>query len=264
MDETGQRRPNRLRRDLAAGRPAIGATITLSSPALAELLARVGFDWLWFEAEHTTLSDESVQLMLQATNGADVSTIVRVAWNDKTLIKRAADAGPDAILVPQINNRAEAEAAVRAMRYPPLGERGAGLARAQGYGLAVGEYYESANSEVLTLFMIEHIEGVRNIDEIVAVPGVDGVMIGALDLSGSMGILGQTDHPDVESATQKVLTACRRANVACGIVALDPDQANRRIEQGFTLIVLAIDVLMLIGAAKAALGKVARGVPVGA
>lgn len=264
MDATGQRRPNRLKRDLAAGRPAIGATITLNSPAMAEILARVGFDWLWFEAEHTTLGDESVQLMLQATNGADVSTVVRVPWNDKTLIKRAADAGPDAILVPQINNRAEAEAAVRAMRYPPAGERGAGLARAQAYGMAVGEYYESANSEVLTLFMIEHLDGVRNIDEIVAVPGVDGVMLGALDLSGSMGILGQTDHPDVESAIQKVLAASRRANVACGIVALDSDQANRRIEQGFTLIVLAIDVLMLIGAAKAALGKVARGVPVGA
>jgi 2-keto-3-deoxy-L-rhamnonate aldolase RhmA len=263
MDATGQRTANRLKRLLAAGEPAIGATITLSSPVLAELLSRVGFDWLWFEAEHTTLSDDAVQLMLQATNGADVSTVVRVPWNDKTLIKRAADAGPDAILVPQVNTRAEGEAAVRAMTYPPDGDRGAGLARAQAYGLAVGEYYKSANSEVLTMFMIEHIDGVRNIDEIVSVPGLGGIMIGALDLSGSMGLLGQTDHAEVEGGIQKVLAACKRANVPCGIVALDPDQANRRIEEGFTLIVLAIDVLMLIGAARAALAKVTRRVPVG-
>ena len=259
MDAKGQRSPNRLKQELAAGRVCLGATIISGSPVVAELLSRVGFGWLWLEMEHTTVSEDGVLAMLQAINGSDVSTVVRVPWNDKTMIKRAVDAGPDAILVPQINTREEAEYAVRAMKYPPVGERGAGLARAQAYGLAMGEYYKSANSEVLTLLMIEHIDGVRNIAEILAVPGVDSVMIGALDLSGSMGLLGQTDHPSVEEAIGQVLAACKTASIPCGIVALDPDQANRRIEQGFTNIVVAIDVLMLIGASKGALGKVVRG-----
>jgi 2-keto-3-deoxy-L-rhamnonate aldolase RhmA len=144
------------------------------------------------------------------------------------------------------------------MKFPPVGERGAGLARAQGWGLGMGAYYGSANDEVMTLLMIEHIDAVHNIEEICAVPGVDALMIGALDLSGSMSLLGQTDHPDVEAAIQTVLAAAKKAGVACGIVALDPDAANKRVAQGFTLITLGIDVLMLIGAAKAALGKVTR------
>ena len=259
MNAKGQREPNRLKRDLAAGKVCLGATIMMNSPVVAELWARVGFDWLWFEMEHTALTEEAVNTMLQAANGAEVSTVVRVPWNDKTLIKRVVDTGPDGILVPQINNREEAEYAVRAMKYPPLGERGAGLARAQAYGLAMSEYYQSANAEVMTLLMIEHIQGVENIEAILKVPGVDAIMIGALDLSGSMGLLGQTDHPAVESAIQKVLAACQRAKVSCGIIALDPDQANRRIQQGFTSLVVAIDVLTLIGGAKTVLGKVARG-----
>jgi 2-keto-3-deoxy-L-rhamnonate aldolase RhmA len=207
--------------------------------------------------EHNTVSDGDVLAMLQATNGADVSTVVRVPWNDKTLIKRAVDAGPDAILVPLVNTREEAEAAVRAMKYPPVGERGAGLARAEAWGLAMGEYYATANDVIQTFVMLEHIVGVQNIDEILAVPGVDGVMIGALDLSGSMGLLGQTDHPDVEAAVQRVLAACRRAGKPCGTVALDPAGARRRIAEGFNPVIVAIDVLMLAGSSRSVLDAVA-------
>lgn len=255
MNAIGQRLPNRLKAKLAAGNVCLGGTITLNSPVVAELWSRVGFDWLWFEMEHTPLSVDAVNTMLAVTNGSEVGTIVRVPWNDATLIKRVVDTGPDGILIPQINTRAEAEAAVRAMKYPPLGERGAGLARAQGYGLAMGEYYRSANSEVMTLMMIEHIKGVENIDEILAVPGVDGIMIGGLDLSGSMGLLGQGDHPAVEEAIQKVLAACAKAKIPCGTVDLDPDSAKRRIEQGFTLLIVALDVLNLASAAKSTLGR---------
>jgi 2-keto-3-deoxy-L-rhamnonate aldolase RhmA len=258
MNAQGQREPNRLKQKLTNGTVCLGATITMNSPVVAEVWARVGFDWLWFEMEHTALTEDAVNTMLMAANGAEVSTIVRVPWNDKTLIKRMADAGPDGILVPQVNNREEAEYAVRAMKYPPLGERGAGLARAQAYGLAMGEYYQSANAEVMTLLMIEHVQGAENIESILSVPGVDSIMIGALDLSGSMGLLGQTAHPMVEAAIQKILAACKQAGVSCGIIALDPDQANLRIQQGFTNLIVAIDVLALIGSAKTALGKVAR------
>jgi len=258
MDATGQRTPNRMKRELAAGNVCLGATITIYSPAIAELLSRVGLDWLWIDTEHTALSLEEVSVILQATNGTDVSTVIRVPWNDKTLIKRAIDTGPDGILVPMINTAADAEAAVRAMKYPPLGERGAGIGRAQCYGMRMGEYMSTANDEVMFIAQIEHVEAVANIDEIVEVAGLDSVMIGALDLSGSMGKLGQTDDPEVEAAVQTVLAACRRAGIPCGVVALGPEATNRRIEEGFTSIITGIDVLWIQGAARAGLAEIQR------
>ena len=233
-------------------------TITIYSPAIAELLSRVGLDWLWIDTEHTALSLEEVSVILQATNGTDVSTVIRVPWNDKTLIKRAIDTGPDGILVPMINTAADAEAAVRAMKYPPRGERGAGIGRAQCYGMRMGEYLSTANDEVMFIAQIEHVEAIANIDEIVDVAGLDSVMIGALDLSGSMGKLGQTDDPEVEEAVQKVLAACQRAGIPCGIVALGPEATNRRIKEGFTSIITGIDVLWIHGAAQAGLAEIQR------
>ena len=256
MNANGERSPNRLKRDLAAGKVCLGATITMNSPVVAELLSHLGFDWLWLETEHTALGVGDVLTMLQTTNGTDVSTVVRVPWNDKTMIKRVLDTGPDGVIVPLVNSRAEAEAAVRAMKYPPWGERGAGLSRAQCYGLHMGEYMETANEEVTTILMIEHIEAVQNIDDILSVKGVDSVMVGALDLSGSMGKLGQTGDPAVEEAVQTVLAAAKRAGVPCGIITVSPDQAIERIGQGFTNIILGIDVLFLMGGAQGALQKV--------
>jgi 2-dehydro-3-deoxyglucarate aldolase/4-hydroxy-2-oxoheptanedioate aldolase len=247
-----------MKRKLAAGQVCIGTTITMNSPVVAELLSHLGFDWLWFEMEHTALSVEAVLTMLQATNGSDVSTVVRVPWNDKTLIKRVLDTGPDGILIPLVNSREEAEYAVRAMKYPPVGERGAGLGRAQCYGLHMGEYLESANDEVQTLVMIEHVQAVEHVDEILAVEGVDSVMVGALDLSGSMGMLGQTDDPALEAAIQKVLASSKKAKVPCGIITVDPDTANRRIKEGFTNVILGIDILTLLSGATSALGKIVR------
>lgn len=258
MNASGEREPNRLKQKLAEGRVCIGATISTSSPVIAEILSHMDFDWLWLETEHTALSLESVLTMLQAANGSSTTMAVRVPWNDRTMIKRVLDTGPDAVIVPLVNTAAEAEAAVRAMKYPPWGERGAGLSRAQCYGLHMEEYMRTADREVLTILMIEHIEAVKNIDSILAVPGVDAVFIGALDLSGSMGMLGQTSHPEVEAAIQRVLAACRRTGMPCGAITGSVEQAHQRIEQGFRLLIVGIDVLFMIGAAKNMLEQVAH------
>jgi 2-keto-3-deoxy-L-rhamnonate aldolase RhmA len=258
MDNKGQRAPNKLKRDLEAGKVCLGATITMNSPTVAEMLSHLGLDWLWFEMEHSSLGETDVLTMLQATNGSDVSTVVRVPWNDKTMIKRALDLGPDGIIVPLVNSREEAEYAVRAMKYPPVGERGAGLGRAQCYGMHMGEYLETANAEVTLILMIEHIRAVENIEEILAVKGVDSVMIGSLDLSGSMGMLGNTADPKVEGAVQKVLAASKIRKVPCGIITVAPEQTNERIAQGFTNLIMGIDVLFLHGAARTALGQIKK------
>lgn len=255
MNAKGLREPNKLKRDLKAGKVCFGATITLSNPVVSEIMSHLDYDWLWFEMEHTVMSEESVLSMLQATNGADVTTIVRVPWNDKTMIKRLLDTGTDGIIVPLVRTKEDAENAVKAMKYPPMGERGGGLARAQCYGLHMGEYMSTANDEVMTILMIEHIDAVENIEEILSVPGVDSVMVGALDLSGSMGILGNMDEPKLEEAIQKVLKACKKMDVPCGIIAFDPNQAKERIAQGFTNIVIGMDVLYLSSAAKNTLAQ---------
>jgi len=258
MNAKGLREPNRLKHKLAAGKVCLGATLTMNSPVVAEILSHIGLDWLWFETEHSSLDDDIVLGMLQAANGADISTVIRVPWNDKTMIKRALDLGPDGIILPLVNTREEAEYAVRAMKYPPMGERGAGLGRAQCYGMHMGEYLQTANDEVTTILMIEHIKAVENIEAIIAVKGVDSVMVGALDLSGSMGMLGQTADPKVEGAVQKVLAACKKAGMPCGIITVSPDATNERIAQGFTNLIIGIDVLFLHGAATQALGKIVR------
>jgi 2-keto-3-deoxy-L-rhamnonate aldolase RhmA len=258
MNAKGQRDPNKLKHKLAAGEVCLGATLTMNSATVAEILSHIGLDWLWFETEHSSLTDDNVLTMLQATNGTDLSTVVRVPWNDKTMIKRALDLGPDGIIIPLVNSAEEAEAAVKAIKYPPMGERGAGLGRAQCYGLHMAEYLQSANDEVMTIAMIEHVKAVENIESILAVPGIDSIMVGALDLSGSMGMLGNTADPQVEEAVQKVLAACKKANVPAGTIAVAPDDANRRIEQGFTNIIIGIDVLFLHGAATATLGQIKR------
>ena len=258
MNAKGERNPNRLKRDLESGKVCIGATITLNSPEIAELLSHMGFDWLWFETEHTSLSVENALRMQQVTNGTDISTVVRVPWNDKTMIKRVLDTGPDGVIIPLVNSKEEAECAVRAMKYPPWGERGAGLSRAQCYGMRMEEYIKTANEEVTTILMIEHIKAVENIEAILSVKGVDSVMVGALDLSGSMGLLGQTSHPSVEEAIQRVLSASKKAKMPCGIITVSPDQANERIRQGFTNIILGIDILYILGGALDALSKVKR------
>lgn len=258
MDAKGQRAPNRLKRDLAAGKVCLGMTITMNSPTVAEILSHVGLDWVWFEMEHSALDEEAVLGMLRTTNGSAISTAVRVPWNDKTMIKRVLDLGPDAVIVPLVNSREEAEYAVRAMKYPPWGERGAGLGRAQSYGINMGEYMKTANDEVMTILMIEHIKAVDNIEEILAVKGVDSVMVGSLDLSGSMGMLGQTDRPEVEAAIQRVLAACKQAKIPAGIITVDPAASNRRIQEGFQNLIIGIDVLMMLNSAKTVLGKIER------
>jgi 2-keto-3-deoxy-L-rhamnonate aldolase RhmA len=174
------------------------------------------------------------------------------------MIKRALDLGPDGIIIPLVNTAEEAEAAVRAIKYPPVGERGAGMGRAQCYGLHMAEYLQNANDEVMTIAMIEHIKAVENIESILAVPGIDSIMVGALDLSGSMGMLGNTADPQVEEAVQTVLAACKKANVPAGTITVTPDQTNERIQQGFTNLIVGIDVLFLHGAATSTLSQIKR------
>lgn len=250
---------NRVKALLNTGQPALGVVITMPSPSVVESLARAGFDWMWLDLEHSPIDLETADRMIQATQGTEIVPIVRVAWNRHWLAKPVLDMGAKGVIMPCVNSKPEAVAAVQALRYPPEGVRGVGASvAARRWGLPTSEYLKVANQEILAILQIENIEAVNRIDEILTIPGIDLIFIGPNDLAASMGLLGQTTHPRVEEAIQKVLAATKKAKVPAGILGFSPDEANRRIEQGFQFIAVASDGGLLSSGAKDVLRQIKR------
>jgi len=250
---------NRVKELLRAGKPAFGAVVQLPSAPAAEVLAQAGFDWLWIDMEHGPLNLETVHRMIQATRGTETVPIVRVPWNLHWLAKPVLDMGAMGVVMPSVTTRQEALDAVRALKYPPEGVRGFGPGfAALRWGLSVPEYVRMANREIMAILLIEHIEAVGRIEEILSVPGIDLIMIGPYDLSGSMGMLGQVTRPEVEEAIEKILAAAQRAKISAGILALTPDDIKRRLRQGFQFLVVGTDTGFLAGGAKNILGQIKR------
>ena len=185
--------------------------------------------------------------------------IVRVAWNHHWLAKPVLDMGAKGVIMPWVNSKPEAVDAVQALRYPPEGVRGVGASvAARRWGLPTSEYLKVANQEILAILQIENIQAVNRIDEILTVPGIDLIFVGPNDLAASMGLLGQTTHPRVEEAIQKVLAATKKAKIPAGILGFSPDAANRRIDQGFQFIAVASDAGLLSSGAKDMLRQIKK------
>jgi len=244
-----------LKSRLVQGEVLVGPLVTLPSPEVAEIMAGVGFDYLWIETEHAPINLAQAQMMIQAVGGR-CPCVLRVPENAEVWIKRALDVGCDGIVIPQIKSAAEAEEAVRCCLYPPAGKRGVGIGRAHGYGLAFQEYVEVANDQLAIILQVEHVDGVRNIRSIAATPGIDAILIGPFDLSGSLGLLGQIDHPRVREAIYEIMRHCEAAQVPVGMFAVDPGAARQCIDDGVRLIALGMDVLYLSQSAKQALDEV--------
>ena len=209
------------------GEVCIGTSVSLRDPVTTEALATSGlFDILWIEMEHMAISLETVERHVMATKGTNVMTIVRVGWNDPVLIKPVLDIGVPAVIVPLVQTADDVRNAVKACRYPPDGIRGFGPRRSADtleFGAVGGpDWIKKSNEEMITVVQIEHIEAVNNLDEILAVPGLSGIMIGSNDLSGSMGFVGQPRHPEVLETIDTVIEKTRAAGPFVGI-ALGPD-----------------------------------------
>jgi 2-keto-3-deoxy-L-rhamnonate aldolase RhmA len=198
------------------------------------------------------------QVLIQAI-GDRCPSIVRIPENSEVWFKKALDTGCDGLVVPQVNTADEARRAVASAYYPPVGNRSVGITRAQGYGTTFGDYVETINDRLLLVLQIEHTQGVENVDEIIRVPGIGAILIGPFDLSGSLGLLGQTTHPEVESRIETVRSACEKAGIPIGIFAVDAATANRYIDMGFQLICLAADTTFMLRGASQALGDVRGG-----
>lgn len=248
--------PPSFRTRLRAGEVLVGPMVTLSSPEVAELLAEAGFDWLFFDSEHTPMEPPQIQAMLQAAG--TTPCLVRVPSSEPTRIAKALDAGAAGIIVPQVNSAEQARQVVAAARYAPVGSRGRGLARAHRYGFKLQEYSQTANDTVAVIVQAEHRDAVEAIDDIVKVAGLDGVLIGPYDLSSSFGRPGEIDHPEVRGAIARVRSACLAAGMPIGMFGLSAAAVNPYIAEGFTLITAGVDVLLLGSAATTLLAAIKK------
>lgn len=246
---TVSHRVNDFKRRLLAGENLTGIWNSLCSPAAAEALSLIGYDWMLFDSEHAPVEIAGLMPLLQAAAAGTASPVVRPAWNDQVLIKRALDIGAQTVLIPFIQNAAEARAAVASTRYPPDGVRGvAGSTRASRYGLAKG-YLTASNTEICCLVQIETGQAVDNLEEISAVPGVDGVFIGPSDLAASLGHLGEPGHPDVQAVLKECATRLQAQSKPAGILATTNAAAIRYRSWGYQFVAIAVDTSLLVNAA---------------
>jgi len=238
-----------LREALKKGKPLVGTLLTVDSTEVAEALALSGFDWIFVDLEHGSLSLHDAQRALQAIANR-CHTLVRVPDGTTENIKRVLDMGCSGIIVPMVNTAAYAQRIAALSKYPPVGERSVGIGRAQGYGLHFTEYLEVANEQTTVVVQIEHRDAVADVDQIVAVPGIDAVFVGPYDLSNSMGLVGQVSHPDVRAAIDKVRAACAQTNLPTGIFCSTAEQAVREIKAGVTLLAVGADISLMTNSAK--------------
>ena len=229
----------------------------IGHPAVAEIYAGEGFDFISVDMEHAAIDIGTLHHIALAVKGADVDLLVRLPSNDPVLTKQVLDCGANGIIVPGVNSADEARQAVAMARFPPDGIRGASLSRAADYGRDFDAYFRRHNEEVIVVVMLEHVDAVRRADEILATPGIDATLIGPYDLSASMGLPGAVDHADVLAAQQAILEACRRHDVPAGIhvVAVDARQVEERIRQGFRFIACGIDTGFIMFGCRAILGR---------
>jgi 2-dehydro-3-deoxyglucarate aldolase len=241
----------RIREKLRTGGRTIGSWMQIPHPSVAEIMGRAGFDWVAIDLEHGSFSVSQLPDLFRALELGETLPLVRLAQGHTKDCKRALDAGAGGVIVPMVES-AEQIAAVRdACRWPPAGTRGVGFSRANLFGERFEEYREEAQAPLLVA-MIENIRAVDALPAILDVTGLDALMIGPYDLSASMGLTAQFDHPDFEAALARILSLAQKRGVPCGVHVVAPSQEllRERIAQGYRFIAYSIDAAMLLSAAR--------------
>jgi 2-dehydro-3-deoxyglucarate aldolase/4-hydroxy-2-oxoheptanedioate aldolase len=226
----------------------LGTILSIPSPETAEMISLAGFDWLFVDLEHGALDIGSAQSLLRAA-GSRTPCAVRTPSQDEAWIKKCLDIGACGLIVPHVDSARQAETVIRLSRYPPAGERSVGIGRAHGYGHTFGDYLREANERVALILQIEHIDAVEQIASIVAVPGIDAIFIGPYDLSASMGKTGKVDDPQVLRAIARVRDCVLEAGIPLGLFTAGKEAAVAAIGEGYTLLAVSTDTLLLTGAA---------------
>ena len=230
---------DKFKSTIASGKTAIGAVVTLSDLAVSECAGDCGLDFIWIDAEHGPHTLDTIKGHITACRGTGCAPFVRVCANDPGVLKPVLDLAPAGVIIPMVNSAEEAEAAVAACRYPPRGIRGCGVRRANRYGADdLFEYLKISDTEPLVIVQIEHVDAVRNLDAILKVPDLDCICIGPCDLSGSMGILCQTEDAELNKVIDEI---CRKTKAAGKMLGTASGPLSRWQERGIDWIAMGSD-----------------------
>ena len=246
----------KLKDRLAHHDKTIGSWITLGNSRIAEIFSTAGLDWVVVDLEHSVIDISQAADLIRTIDLSGASPLVRLTSNDSDQIKRVMDAGAHGIIVPMVKSGTEALQAVSATRYEPLGTRGVGLARAQGYGPGFQDYLEWQKTSPIVIVQIEHKDAIDNLDSILGVSGVDGLIIGPYDLSASMGIPGQFEDPEFISAVDKIKSSAMEKDCVLGIHIVEPDHSllRKAVDDGFNFIAFTVDIRILEKSMRDAVG----------
>ena len=246
---------NAFKRALRAGKPQIGLWSSLSSNYTVEVIAGAGFDWILLDSEHSPADIESLLTQLQAAAAYPTHPVVRVPWNDMVNMKRVLDIGAQSLLIPYVQNAAEARSAVAHTRYPPAGVRGvAGTTRATRFG-RIKDYAHRAHEEICVLVQVETQPALDNIEAICEIDGVDGVFIGPADLHASLGHPGEIANPKVKPLIDDAIRRIRKSGKAPGILTPNEADARHWLECGALFVAVGADVGILARGAEALAAK---------
>jgi 4-hydroxy-2-oxoheptanedioate aldolase len=248
------RRAMEFKRRLRDGGAVIGAWLSLTDPVAAEILSQTGFDFLLIDTEHGPWDLQSLQTVIMALNGTNTVPIVRVPWNDHVRIKQVLDLGAEGIMAPMVRTVEECQALVAACHYPPDGARGFGPRRASNYYRDIDDYIAVANKAIFVMPQIEDVATLDVLDQFIAVPGIDAVCIGPNDLSGTMGLMRQTQHPKVRKAQDQIIDTAAAAGlpVCLGVNSTAAEQSGL-VARGVRVLLVASDLQLLAGGASTAL-----------
>jgi len=225
----------------------LGSWVTIPHQSIVEVLASAGFEWLVLDLEHSAIDFQKTQEMMAHIQGQGMQGLVRVSSNDPVVIKRSMDIGANGIIVPMVLTQEEAQKAVDAVRYPPMGNRGVGLSRAQHYGTGFETYNKWVNSQSIVIVQVEHIDAVNNLESILSVEGIDGIIIGPYDLSASLGKPGQFNDPEVLEALNRIEKVSSKYNKSLGFHVIKPSHSEviAKVKKGYTFIAFSLDFLFL-------------------
>ena len=244
---------NAFKEKLQSGKTLMGFEIDLADPCIAEMASSQGFDFLWLDIEHEAVNHETVLMQIIACKAGGAASIVRVPWNEPYLAKRILEMGPDGIIFPMVNSYEEAKKAISSCLYPPLGTRGFGPRRACDYCREdLNEYIKDQPNRLCRFIQVEHIDAVKDLDRILEIPYLDGIIVGPCDLSGSIGRLNDVYHPEVMALIDETVKKCKEHNIPIGVaVGTDtPEQLKFWIDKGFQFISSGSDMAELSGAMK--------------
>ena len=239
-------RKNQAKEKILNGGTAYGVMCNLYSPMIVELIGHVGFDFVLIDAEHGPAGVENCEHMVRAAETVGIASYIRIAMNIQQNILRHLDIGALGVQLPMVNTRAEAEAVVEAVKYPPQGKRGLASVRAADYGLTMSleEYALKANQETLVAIQVETLQAVSNLDELLSVEGIDVFFIGPNDLSTSMGYVGQVNHPEVQAMIENLVHRIHAAGRIAGTTAYTHEALVKAKKRGFQYIVHGVTAMM--------------------